>query len=584
MRRTALIQSTHVHRPLTARLAALSAAALLVGGVSLPAMAEETGPNDQSVAAAVSVADQVDPVGEGSPSDVEAQAQPADPSPDAVAPGRPVEQPSDPSEDQPAATDPEGVAIGEALEAESGDVGSDMSGESEIPTAPVPQQRSGSTDAGPVIAPAGESVQCTGSSFQDEMGCGELVVTKVDSTDGSALPGATFQLWMDDAPFGTLGPEDTMQGDAVTTSAPSGTATWSGLVAGAYLVEEVSPPDGYRLSGTAVQAFEIVGQQSSSGGDPEYQLVTLTFTNDRIPGEIKVKKVDEVGTKLAGVTFELFVDRNANNVIDKAESLGQKTTGTDGNPLAWGDLPWGTDYKVLEVSYPAGYTPKGDALTGPYVIDRGRSVTVTRVNNRIDIPTLDKSSEPAEPEAVVTGQLINYKITVKNEGALPLTNQTLVDVLPAGVALDLATVMPTGDTSTPGRISWTFDLGAFSALSFTYSAKVTAGFGSPNLVNTATWVEKNLTDRTEHPLKGSPVSATVPPPATVVVVDDNEAVDNEAAVANQEVDNQADGTTTPPGELAATGAAGSGAVGLAGLLAILAGGIIMALGRSRREQ
>ena len=54
MRRTALIRSTHVNRPLTARLAALTAAALLVGGVSLPAMAEETSPNDQSVAAAVS--------------------------------------------------------------------------------------------------------------------------------------------------------------------------------------------------------------------------------------------------------------------------------------------------------------------------------------------------------------------------------------------------------------------------------------------------------------------------------------------------------------------------------------------------
>ena len=234
-------------------------------------------------------------------------------------------------------------------------------------------------------------------------------------------------------------------------------------MAGAYLVEEVSPPDGYRLSGTAVQAFEILGQQSSSGGDPEYQLVTLTFTNDRIPGEFKVKKVDEVGTTLAGVTFELFADRNSNNVIDKAESLGRKKTGIDGNPLTWGDLPWGTDYKVLEVSHPAGYTPKGDALTGPYVIDRGNSVTVTRVNNRIDIPTLDKSSEPAEPQAVETGQLISYTITVKNEGALPLTNQTLVDVLPAAVALDQATVKPTGDTSAPGRIVWRFDLGAFSS-------------------------------------------------------------------------------------------------------------------------
>ncbi len=68
-------------------------------------------------------------------------------------------------------------------------------------------------------------------------------------------------------------------------------------------------------------------------------------------------------------------------------------------------------------------------------------------------------------------------------------------------------------------------------------------------------------------------SGCADPPASVVVVDDDAAVDN-----------QADGTTSPTAELAATGAADSGSVGFAGLLAILTGGFIVALGRRRREQ
>ena len=149
----------------------------------------------------------------------------------------------------------------------------------------------------------------------------------------------------------------------------------------------------------------------------------------------------------------MFADKNGNNTIEKDESLGQRTTGPDGRPVTWGNLGWRNDYKLLEISYPAGYAPKGDVLTGPYAIDKRNSIVVTRVNNRIDIPTLDKSSDPAEPEAVAAGRRINYTISVKNEGALPLTNQTLVDTLPDGVALDVATLNPTGNTSVAGKIT-----------------------------------------------------------------------------------------------------------------------------------
>ena len=70
---------------------------------------------------------------------------------------------------------------------------------------------------------------------------------------------------------------------------------------------------------------------------------------------------------------------------------------------------------------------------------------------------------------------------MKNDGALPLTGQTLVDTLPTGVVLDVASVTPAGDTSAAGKITWTFDLGAYSAKTFTYNVTVTAGIGSGRL-------------------------------------------------------------------------------------------------------
>jgi uncharacterized repeat protein (TIGR01451 family) len=240
---------------------------------------------------------------------------------------------------------------------------------------------------------------------------------------------------------------------------------------------------------------------------PQDGEVSLIFANPRLPGSIEVVKKDDAGALLAGVTFELFADANDNDIVDLGESLGQDTT-TETGTLTWGGLEWRDDYKVIEVSWPTGYVPSGELVTGPYTIKADTlSVTVNRVNNRIDIPKLDKTSVPAEPTAVEAGNTITYTILVKNEGALPLTNQTLVDTLPTGVTLNTSTVTPAGDTSKTGEITWKFDLGAFSQKEFTYTVNVTAGFGSPNLVNTATWVEKKLTDKTEHPVKA--LKATV---------------------------------------------------------------------------
>ncbi len=144
-------------------------------------------------------------------------------------------------------------------------------------------------------------------------------------------------------------------------------------------------------------------------------------------------------------------------------------------------------------------------MTGPYTIDQENLlVTVNRVNNRIDIPKLDKTSDPAEGTPVAYGTVITYTIKVSNDGALPLTNQTLVDTLPTGVTLDVASVNPAGDTSVAGKITWKFDLGAFASKTFTYKVTVTPAVGAGPVVNTVDWVEKKLTDKTTHPVVGVP--------------------------------------------------------------------------------
>ena len=339
---------------------------------------------------------------------------------------------------------------------------------------------------------------------------GDIEVLKIDELTDKPLEDAVFQLWTAVKGGDGLEPGEKIGGEMPTDE--FGNVRWEQLAWGNYFVQEVTAPTGYALSDPTIQAATIdagtfdcqvpdvrsltqeePGEKECTGG-----VVSLTFANPRLPGSIEVLKLDDAEAPLANVTFELFRDANEDGIVDVGESLGQKSTMSDGT-ATWTDLVWADDYKVVEVSWPTGYVPSGDLTTGAYTVDAEHLlVTVNRVNNRIDIPKLDKTSVPAEGTAVQAGNTITYTIQVKNDGALPLTGQTLVDTLPTGVVLDVASVTPAGDTSAAGKITWTFDLGAYSAKTFTYNVTVTAGIGSGALVNTATW--RTLTDKTEHPV------------------------------------------------------------------------------------
>ena len=93
-----------------------------------------------------------------------------------------------------------------------------------------------------------------------------MIVEKYDSVTGEALPGATFQLRY---LGGTSGTDGTVIGQKVTGK--NGTAIWTGLEPGTYILEEVDPADGYHI----IQSSETIYLADSG----EQSVVSVRFEN-----------------------------------------------------------------------------------------------------------------------------------------------------------------------------------------------------------------------------------------------------------------------------------------------------------------
>jgi uncharacterized repeat protein (TIGR01451 family) len=168
-------------------------------------------------------------------------------------------------------------------------------------------------------------------------------------------------------------------------------------------------------------------------------------------------------------------------------------------------------------------------------------------------PGLTKQADPPSGDTVVTSQIVAYTITVENGGDEPVVGETLVDQLPDGADLIESSVDPASGVYDAGAntLTWTFDLpaagGSPSSATFSYEVRVTADSGT--LVNSVTWVERNLTGTTEHP--------TVP--GTTEGITDK----------------------PPPGGLTDTGAGQALSLGVAAVVAMLLGGLMVGFGRRR---
>lgn len=144
------------------------------------------------------------------------------------------------------------------------------------------------------------------------------------SENGETLAGAVFELLQNGVVIRTSKPTET-----------DGKLVFEDLAYGTYTVREKIAPEGYVL-GIETQEVEI-----TTGGN----LKTLTFTNTKTKGNIKLIKIDEKGNLLQGAEFVLQ--------DPTSKTVGRIISNKDG-VVEFKNIPLG-EYTIKESKAPEGY-------------------------------------------------------------------------------------------------------------------------------------------------------------------------------------------------------------------------------------
>ena len=188
-----------------------------------------------------------------------------------------------------------------------------------------------------------------------------IIVEKYDSVTHEVLPGCIFQLRF---LGGTSGTGGTIIGQKVTGK--NGTAIWTGLEAGTYILEEVDPADGYSI----IQSSETVYLADSG----KQSVITVRFEN--MPdGILLVRKVCSVNPSVTLPDAEFKITYADGTVI--GDSNGIYRTDENGEIRIEGLAP-GKSVVVTEVSAPPGYII--DTQSQTVQIKAGRTVSLTMKN------------------------------------------------------------------------------------------------------------------------------------------------------------------------------------------------------------
>ena len=225
----------------------------------------------------------------------------------------------------------------------------------EVEPAPGFQMKEPTTQK--VIIHGGESKTLT---FQNEPLNG-IVVEKYDSVTGEALPGCAFQLRF---LGGTSGTGGTVIGQKVTGK--NGTAIWTGLTAGTYVIEEVDPADGYSI----IKSSETV----YISDDGVQNVITVTFDNAP-DGLLLIRKVCSVNPSVTLQDAEFKVTYADGTLI--GDSNGIYRTDENGEIRISGLKP-GKSVIVTETKAPAGFLI--DTQSQTIQIKEGRTVSLTFKN------------------------------------------------------------------------------------------------------------------------------------------------------------------------------------------------------------
>ena len=188
-----------------------------------------------------------------------------------------------------------------------------------------------------------------------------IIVEKYDSVTGEALPGCTFQLRY---LGGTSGTGGTIIGQKVTGK--NGTAIWTSLKPGTYILEEVDPADGYSI----IQSSETVYLADSG----EQSVVTVRFKN--MPdGNLLIRKVCSVNPSVTLQDAEFKVIYADGTLI--GDNNGIYRTDENGEIRIEGLAP-GKSVVVTETKAPAGFLI--DTQSQTIQIKEGRTVSLTFKN------------------------------------------------------------------------------------------------------------------------------------------------------------------------------------------------------------
>ena len=188
-----------------------------------------------------------------------------------------------------------------------------------------------------------------------------IVVEKYDSVTHEALPGCTFQLRF---LGGTSGTGGTTIGQKVTGK--NGTAIWTGLKSGTYIVEEVDPADGYSI----INASETIYLADNG----EQSVVTVRFDNAP-DGILLIRKVCSVNPSVTLANAEFKITYADGTLI--GDSNGIFRTDEHGEIRVPGLKP-GKSVIVTETKAPDGYII--DTQSQTVQVKEGRTVSLTFKN------------------------------------------------------------------------------------------------------------------------------------------------------------------------------------------------------------
>ncbi len=225
----------------------------------------------------------------------------------------------------------------------------------EVEPAPGYQMKEPTTQK--VILHGGESKTLT--FFNEPLNT--IVVEKYDSVTHEALPGCTFQLRF---LGGTSGTGGTVIGTKVTGK--NGTAIWTGLTQGTYIVEEISPADGYSIINSSETVYI-----SDKG---EQNVITVSFDNAP-DGTLLIRKVCSVNPSVTLQDAEFKVMYADGTLI--GDSNGIYRTDENGEIRIEGLKP-GKSVVVTETRAPAGFII--DTQSQTIQIQAGKTVSLTFKN------------------------------------------------------------------------------------------------------------------------------------------------------------------------------------------------------------